>query len=130
MTLTRKASLTIGGLAVSGLAWFGLTQSPSNVVKLSATAPTTLEDGTPLVDLVAIRVYRRLDAGAYAVLATDAYDTEGGSWQYTDPGMTSGTWCYVVTSVRATGAESVFSNEACKVIDTKKPAKITDLASS
>lgn len=124
----KNLSGWLAGILASLAIWFGLSQVPSNQALLKAVAPTQNEDGSVLTDLSSVRVYRKLNAGVYSVLVTNPYDVEGGNWSYTDPNLTTGTWCYKVTAIRATGAESPFSNESCKVIDiraSKAPTNLT-----
>ena len=68
------------------------------------------------------------NGGARELLAVIPFTTEGGAFSYLDEDRSDGTYCYVATAVRANGNESVFSNEACKTIDTLRPNAPTGLA--
>lgn len=93
---------------------------------LTWTPPTQNTDGSPLTDLAAHKVYRSVGTvGQRALLATVPVSA-GAS--YVDEELANGEWCYVVTAVRATGAESVASNQACKTIDTLFPNAPTGLS--
>lgn len=126
MSIKRISSWFAGLLAVIAV-WFGVTQGPANQAVLTATAPTTNVDGSVLNDLTSIRVYRKKDAGAYSVLVTSPYDVEGGTFTYTDQNLVTGTYCYKLTAIRATGAESALSNESCKALDLRTPSAPTNL---
>jgi fibronectin type 3 domain-containing protein len=92
---------------------------------LTWVAPTQNTDGSALTDLAGFHVYRRLGtAGAYSRIATVD------STSYTDNATLEGLNCYVVTAFDARGNESDYSNEACKLIDTIRPATVTGLTAN
>ncbi len=77
-------------------------------VTLSWDAPTTNADGTPLTDLAGYRVYFGQGSGKYR------YKNDVGNVRVcTIGGLTSGTWCFVVTAYDTSGNESDYSNEVC-----------------
>jgi hypothetical protein len=88
--------------------------------------PATNADGTPLQDLVSIRVYWRVDGGPEAVAAYPASSPTGGDLRrvrLTVP-ATSGTLTITITAVDAAGNESPRSVPTTKVIrPTDQPAR-------
>jgi hypothetical protein len=84
---------------------------------LTWVLPTTNEDGSALTDLANIRVYHSVNGGNFVQLA----ELPGTSVSYVHADQLDGEHCYYVTAVRATGAESVPSNQGCKTVDTILP---------
>jgi len=128
VTLTPSQSVTVSvnfepsaaGVA-SGRLTVASNASNSNVqVAVSGTGVTTNAavhsvdlSWTPAASAVGYSVYRsQLSGGPFAKLntAADTKDT------YTDSGLSSGTYYYVVTSIGNNSIESVYSNEAQVVV--------------
>jgi hypothetical protein len=81
-------------------------------VTLAWDAPTTYTDGASLSDLAGYKIYYGSSSGNYS----QSIDIGN----YTDTvvnNLSPGTWCFVVTAYNASGSESNFSNEICKIIN-------------
>ncbi len=90
----------------------GNTSISTHDVTLTWASPTTNADGTPLTDLAGYRVYFGPGSGNYI------YKNNVGNVNIcTIGGLTSGTWCFVVTAYDTSGNESDYSNEVCIVIN-------------
>jgi len=131
--MTKIRSIIAGIFAAIALA-IGLFIHSQTAADTSAqvkgTAPTQNTDGTNLTDLVSIKVYHKLGAGAVSVVETIAFTTAGGQFTSTKyNSLANGVHCYNATAVRANGAESALSMpDACKTIDgsiPKAPTAVT-----
>lgn len=117
----------IGALVSIGLITGTVVLAEDN--SLTWNAPTTYEDGTPLPieELQEFRIYVQVfpltadlanEARSYEFLDS----VEPTSTNYTHTNLTNGIYCYVSTAVATNGAESVYSNEACKTVDERIPS--------
>lgn len=82
---------------------------------ISWTPPTTNSDGTPLTNLAGYRLwYRRFidPEGADTMVAVNGPAVTS----YVVTGLSSGTWVFRVTAVTASGAESLSSSSATRVV--------------
>lgn len=78
-----------------------------NSLMVGWTAPTTNEDGTPLVDLAGYRLYYGYRSGDYDYVAyVNKYHTE-----VSIGGLSTTTWYMTVTAYDYFGNESDYSNE-------------------
>ena len=84
-----------------------------NSVKLSWVAPNTNADSTELTDLDGYIVYYREKTDTDYTYAIDA----GYSTFITINDLSSGIWCFALTSYDSYGNESDYSVEACKEIN-------------
>lgn len=82
-------------------------------VSLNWQAPTRNADGSSLTDLTGYKVY--YGPSSNGLKYWERISAAQTSHRIT--GLTSGTWLFSVTAVKATGHESLFSNEAIAVID-------------
>jgi hypothetical protein len=83
-----------------------------NSVNLSWAAPTTNADGTKLSDLGGYIVYYGEQTSTNYAYAIDV----GNKTFITINDLSSGTWCFALTSYDIDGNESDYSFEACKDI--------------
>jgi len=83
-------------------------------VTLSWTAPTQNEDGTPLMDLAAYKIYYGLSEGNYP---NQIRIDNPGITMYVVDNLTPSTYFFVSTSINSTGMESSFSNVASKIVN-------------
>ncbi len=80
-------------------------------VSLSWDAPTTDENGDPLVDLIGYNVYMGSTPGTY----TDVFELDDDTAvEISD--LIPGTYYFVVTAIDASGNESTQSNEVSAVV--------------
>ena len=87
--------------------------SLENAVKLSWVAPNTNADSTKLTDLGGYIVYYREKTDTDYTYAIDV----GYSTFITINDLSSGIWCFALTSYDRYGNESDYSAEACKEIN-------------
>lgn len=112
--LSRKVKALLLGLVAVAAAFFGLELFGADAT-LTWTAPTTLEDGSPLADLAGYRVFYSLNGAAFEELA----DVPAASTSYLHGAIGIGEHCYRVTAYRVVDGqmlESEPSNTACKVV--------------
>jgi len=108
----------LSAVLLSVLAWLGVNVWADTQVTVTWDDPTQNEDGSPLTDLQAIKLFRNGE-----LLTT--INAGVGTYSEMRP---DGEWCYYATAVRATGAESVPSNTECKTIDTLLPGAPSGLS--
>jgi hypothetical protein len=116
-------------LAVLAYVGFAVAQiNTTGNVTVAGLAPTQNTDGSTLTDLTSIRVFRKVDAGAYSLLTTLAFEDEGQPFTHADNGLANGTYCYQTTALNSQGNESAVSNEACRtvlVLFPRSPTNVT-----
>jgi regulation of enolase protein 1 (concanavalin A-like superfamily) len=107
--------------ALSTVSWCGSTFAGQTT--LSATLPTTNVDGTKLENLSSLRAYWRCGAGSgYPLQETWPAPLTGSDTVHDVLGLPDGTTCFfVLTALTTDGAESMFSNEASKVMPPPDP---------
>jgi hypothetical protein len=108
-------SVSDGKVMVS-LPAFSITvaQVATSSVTLSWTAPTQNEDGTPLIDLAAYKIYYGLSEGNYP---NEIRIDNPGITTYLVDNLTPNTYFFVSTSINLAGMESDFSNVASKIVN-------------
>ena len=87
---------------------------------LSWTPPTQNEDGTALTDLSHYYAYYG-DTGQDPTKFPNKVQIGGNLSSFMIEALPEGTWCFAMTAVNSAGAESEFSNVACKTIDPLAP---------
>ncbi len=102
----NSASLAAFSVTVSQVALGSAT--------LSWTAPTQNDDGTPLMDLAGYKIYYGTAQGNYP---TSIQIDNPGITTYVVENLTPNTYYFVSTAFNSSSVESVFSNEAVKVIN-------------
>jgi hypothetical protein len=95
---------------------------PPNSAVLEWDAPTTNEDGTPLVDLAGYRAYYSNTSGSYSEMVDAGMpycESTGGvmTCTYVIESLLPGTWYFAVTAYDTSDNESAFSNEVLKTIE-------------
>jgi len=85
------------------------------------SAPTTNEDGSPLVDLAGYIVHYGSASGVYSAAEDIGIPTcqavaDLTDCTYTVRGLTSGTWYFAVGAYNTSGLEGGLSNEASKTL--------------
>lgn len=121
----KKIALFLIVIAASFLFGRALLAEDNN---LTVTAPTTLEDGSPLEDLAAINFYHQRNGGEWGFLARVDATEPGATVTYLHANQSDGEHCYYATAVRVGGQESEPSNQACKTIDTLLPSRPSGLS--
>jgi hypothetical protein len=112
LTQDSTFTLTCTGPGGSTNAPVTVTVTAANgTADLSWTAPTTNEDGSPLT-LASFNIYK----GPSSTNLQKIDSVGAAQTTYTANSLPVGTHCFAVTAVSDTGAESVFSNVACKTI--------------
>ena len=108
-------SVSDGELTVS-LPAFAITvaQVGTGSVTLSWTPPSLNEDGTPLIDLAAYKIYYGLSEGNYP---NEIRIDNPGITTYVVDNLTPNTYFFVSTSINSIEMESVFSNVASKIVN-------------
>lgn len=103
------------GRASAALPMFSIdvTQTAQGSATLSWIPPTMNTDGTPLTDLTAFKIYYGFSPGNYANQIR--IDNPGLS-TYVVENLAPNTYYFVATAVKASGAESFFSNMAIKTV--------------
>jgi hypothetical protein len=86
----------------------GDTGGGASSVTLSWDAPTTNEDGSPLIDLSGYKVYYGSSSGSY----TQSINV-GNNTQIMIDDLSSGSWCFSITAYDTSGNESMYSDEVC-----------------
>jgi hypothetical protein len=126
----RIVAVLLAVLLVLVAVWrLGSQPAFDDTATVSGIAPTQNTDGSALVDLASIKIYRSAGpSGQRALVDTLSFSVPGTVFAYADTGLPNGEHCYVATAVRANGAESIASNQACKTIDTLFPNAPTGLA--
>ena len=81
---------------------------------LSWTPPNQYEDGTPLNDLAAYKIYYGLSEGNYP---NQIRIDNPGITTYVVDNLTANTYFFVSTSINSNDVESEFSNIAMKVVN-------------
>ncbi len=100
-----------GGSGSGGGSGGGSTGVPGTHVILTWEAPTTNEDGTALTDLAGYKVYYGQGSGNYNYSVGN-----GNNIGVSISNLTTGTWCFAVSSYDTSGNESEFSDEVCTFI--------------
>ena len=91
------------------------TDTDYGEVSLTWTPPTQNDDGTPLTDLAGYTIYYgAADGGPYptAILVVDELATA-----YTVTGLVEGTYYFVMTAYNSENLESIWSNQATKIVE-------------
>jgi len=91
-----------------------VAQVGTSSVTLSWTAPTQNEDGTPLMDLAAYKIYYGLSEGNYP---NRIHIDNPGITTYVVDNLTPSTYFFVSTAINSSGMESDFSNVAIKAVN-------------
>lgn len=87
--------------------------SGPNAATVAWDPPTQRSDGSPLTNLAGYKLHYGTAPGVYSKVV-DIRDPS--AIGYVVEGLTAGTWYFAAKSYDAAGNESVFSNEASKVI--------------
>jgi hypothetical protein len=123
-------------LLIAIAAYFGYNiYAVDNVVR--ATTPTTNTDGSPLTNLASLRYYKAVIAlGGNCSAAGTAYTLAGTvpatvvstEIVFNDTNQnTTGRYCYRVSAVTSTGAESVLTAAVFKEVDLRVPNPPTNV---
>ena len=91
-----------------------VTQTAPGSVTVSWTPPTLNDDDSPLLDLAGFKIYYGTAQGNYP---TFIQIDNPGIATYVVQNLTPNTYYFVSTAFNSIGAESVFSNEAVKVVN-------------
>jgi hypothetical protein len=91
-----------------------VAQVGTRSVTLSWTPPDQYEDGTPLMDLAAYKIYFGLSEGNYP---NQIRIDNPGVTSYVVDNLTANTYYFVSTSINSNNVESDFSNVAMKVVN-------------
>jgi len=91
-----------------------VTQIAMSSVTLSWTPPTQNEDGSPLMDLAAYKIYYGLSQGSYP---NEIRVDNPGISSYVVDNLAPNTYFFVSTSINSSGMESNFSNVASRVVN-------------
>jgi len=83
-------------------------------VTLTWTPPTENEDGSPLTDLAAYKIYYGLSEGNYP---NEIPISNPGLTAYVIDNLTPNTYYFVATSINSSGVESAYSNVRSKVVN-------------
>lgn len=90
-----------------------VVQTANASMTLNWNAPATNDDGSPLNDLVAYQFYYGTSSGSYSnVIRVNT----PGITTYVINNLVPDTYFVVATAINSAGVESVFSNEATKVV--------------
>lgn len=104
------------GTLMSSLPPFAInvSQTGTNSITLTWTPPTENEDGTPLTDLAAYRIYYGNSEGDYP---NEISVDNPGVTSYVVDNLTPNTYFFVSTSINSDGTESDFSNIASTIVN-------------
>ena len=104
------------GTLISSLPAFAITvaQVGNNAVTLRLVPPTENEDGTPLTDLSAYKIYYGVSEGSYP---NEITIDNPGITNYVVENLTPDTYFFVSTSVNSNGRESDYSNVYSKLVN-------------
>jgi hypothetical protein len=91
-----------------------VSQAATSSVTLNWTAPTQNEDGSPLIDLAAYKIYYGLSEGNYP---NEIRVDNPGITTYVVDNLTPNTYFFVSTSINSNDIESAFSNVASKIVN-------------
>jgi len=91
-----------------------VSQVATSSVTLNWTPPTENEDGTPLTDLMAYKIYYGVTEGSYP---NEIWIDNPGLTSYVVDNLAPNTYFFVSTSINSGGIESDFSNVASKVVN-------------
>ncbi len=111
----RRFVARLTGAGVIAAACLASLSAWSGTATLTATAPTTNQDGTPLEDLASYRIrWGCRQSGHYEHI--DTFPAAGNLVRSLDDLPDFGTCYFTATAIDASGNESSFSNEASKVM--------------
>lgn len=91
----------------------------AGTASLSWTAPTQYEDGTPLPtsEIQSYKIYY----GTASKVYSSSISVTPTTLSYVVSNLSNGTYYFAITTVATNGAESAYSNEATKLVQTKRP---------
>ena len=112
VTYTQTAGTGTISMQAAALSQAVVAQ-PADTAILTWKPPGLNEDGSPLADLAAFKVYWGTAPGAYTQSTKISSAT---ALTYTVSGLTKGTWYFVVTALNSKGVESPYSNVWSKTV--------------